>query len=87
MLNQYLQKMNNRKCLYCYKILDQSNEIDFHRHCSLDFFGINQAPPLSYSFSQMSELAKNVVERSVAVPGVQPKLSLSLVKEAIKNAG
>ena len=29
----------------------------------------------------MDELAKKVVERSVAVPGVQPKLSLSLVKE------
>jgi len=30
----------------------------------------------------MDELAKNVVERSVAIPGVQPKLSMSLVKEA-----
>ncbi len=29
----------------------------------------------------MDELAKNVVERSVAVPGVQPKLSMSLVKK------
>lgn len=29
----------------------------------------------------MAELAKKVVERSVAVPGVQPKLSLSLIKE------
>jgi serine/threonine-protein kinase HipA len=32
----------------------------------------------------MSELAKQVVERSVAVPGVQPKLSMSMIKE---NAG
>ena len=30
----------------------------------------------------MDELAKYVVERSVAVPGVQPKLSMSLVKKA-----
>lgn len=29
----------------------------------------------------MEELAKNVVERSIAVPGVQAKLSMSLVKE------
>jgi len=28
----------------------------------------------------MDELAKKVVERSVAVPGVQAKLSMSLVK-------
>jgi len=29
----------------------------------------------------MSDLAKNIVERSVSVPGVQPKLSMSLIKE------
>jgi len=33
----------------------------------------------------MTELAKNVVERSVAVPGVQPKLSLTIVQEALDN--
>jgi serine/threonine-protein kinase HipA len=34
----------------------------------------------------MSELAKNVVERSVAVPGVQAKLSMSVIKDASENA-
>jgi serine/threonine-protein kinase HipA len=33
----------------------------------------------------MATLAKNVVEKSIAVPGVQPKLSLSIINEA--NAG
>jgi serine/threonine-protein kinase HipA len=33
----------------------------------------------------MAELAKNVVRRSISVPGVQPKLSISLIKEAGKN--
>lgn len=33
----------------------------------------------------MAELAKNVVERSVAVPGVQPKLSLSIVNDAMQD--
>ncbi|MFD2742464.1 MULTISPECIES: HipA domain-containing protein [Sphingobacterium] len=33
----------------------------------------------------MTELAKNVVERSIAVPGVQPKLSLSVVKGTIQD--
>ncbi len=75
----------SKKCLYCYKALDNSTKGDFHEHCSLEFFGIKKAPILSYSLSQMAELAKNVVERSVAVPGVQPKLSLSLVKEALDN--
>lgn len=71
--------------MYCYKVLENSIEGDFHEHCSLAFFGIRKAPTLSYSLSQMAALAKNVVERSVAVPGVQPKLSLSLVKDTLDN--
>lgn len=78
-------KMMTKKCLYCYKVLEKSNVSDFHGQCSLAFFGTPQAPLLPYSFSQMAELAKNVVERSVAVPGVQPKLSLSLLTEALDN--
>ncbi len=46
------------------------------------FFGAKEAPQLPYTLDQMSELAKNVVERSVSVPGVQPKLSMTLVNEA-----
>lgn len=33
----------------------------------------------------MAELAKNVIERSVAVPGVQPKLSLSIVNDSLQD--
>lgn len=72
------------KCLYCYKELHQ--EIDFHQKCSLDFFGTKGVPKLSYSLKQMSELAKDVIDRSVAVPGVQPKLSMSLINNAIGDA-
>lgn len=71
--------MKNR-CLYCYEPL--TVEQDFHEKCSLEFFGSVTAPKISYSLHQMDELAKNVVERSVSVPGVQAKLSMSLVKEA-----
>ncbi|MCH8496179.1 MAG: HipA domain-containing protein [Balneolales bacterium] len=34
----------------------------------------------------MDELAKQVVERSIAVPGVQPKLSLSLVQKSVESS-
>ena len=66
--------------MYCYK--DLNDEFDFHQKCSRTFFGTKTAPLLPYTLDQMSELAKQVVERSVSVPGVQPKLSMSLVKEA-----
>jgi len=67
------------KCLYCYKTLD--GEADFHEKCSLDFFGSKKVPLIRYSIDQMAELAKNVVERSITIPGVQAKLSMSLIKE------
>lgn len=50
----------------------------------MDFFGTPTPPIIEYSLDQMSELAKSVVERSIAVPGVQPKLSMTLV-QAAKN--
>ena len=70
--------MANR-CLYCYQYIE--GEHNFHKQCSLEFFGTPSPPKIEYSLDQMDELAKNVVERSVAVPGVQAKLSMSLVKE------
>lgn len=73
----------NRRCLYCYKDLDSKIGGDYHAYCSLDFFGTKEAPALAYSLNQMADLAKKVVERSVAVPGVQPKLSLTLIKDTM----
>jgi serine/threonine-protein kinase HipA len=67
------------KCLYCYKPIERGQ--DFHEKCSFKFFGSTTPPKIEYSLDQMDELAKHVVERSVAVPGVQAKLSMSLVKE------
>ena len=54
---------------------------DFHRECSLAFFGVENAPKIEYCLIEMSELALQVVERSVSVPGVQPKLSMSLIAD------
>ena len=67
------------KCLYCYEPTD--NGLDFHDKCSIKFFGEAPAPIIEYSFDQIDELAKKVVERSVSVPGVQAKLSMSLIKK------
>lgn len=50
--------------------------------CSLKFFGTPTPPIIPYSIDQMADLAKDIVERSISVPGVQAKLSMSLIKEA-----
>lgn len=72
------------KCLYCYKYVN--DELDFHEKCSIEFFGTPTPPEIEFSLNQINELAKSVVERSVSVPGVQPKLSMSLVKEAKESS-
>jgi len=64
--------------LYCYEPLEDG--CDFHEKCSLQFFGISTPPVIEYSLDKMDELARAVVERSVSVPGVQAKLSMSLLK-------
>ena len=74
----------SHKCLYCYQIIE--SEGDFHSKCCAEFFGTATPPIIPYSIDQMDELAKEVVERSVAVPGVQPKLSMSVVKETRENS-
>lgn len=70
--------------MYCYEPVNSGE--DFHEKCSRAFFGTPVPPTMSYSLDQMDELAKNVVERSIAVPGVQPKLSMSVVKKTTENS-
>jgi serine/threonine-protein kinase HipA len=65
-----------KNCLYCYKALE--NEVDFHKKCALEFFGTTTPPELTYDLTEMDALAKDVISRSIALPGVQPKLSMSL---------
>ena len=67
------------KCLYCYKEVESGS--DFHAACSLSFFGTETQPKIEYSLDEMNELALKVVERSVSVPGVQPKLSMSVLND------
>lgn len=75
----------SKKCLYCYKELDIKG--DFHPLCSSRFFGSPEPPVLNYTMDEMSELAKKVVENSVTVPGVQPKLSLGFIKDVLQDGG
>ncbi len=75
----------SNKCLYCYHPIEKPNE--FHKKCSLEFFGSPESPTIDYSLSQMADLAKKVIERSIAVTGVQTKLSMSLNKDTGEGLG
>jgi serine/threonine-protein kinase HipA len=71
--------MKIKRCLYCYEPLPE-NAVDFHEKCSRKFFGTVTPPLLDYDNAQMQELAKEIVIKSIAVTGVQAKLSLTLEK-------
>ena len=67
------------KCLYCYKELGPG-EVDYHKSCCRKFFGTTTVPSLEYTRAQMDELAAQVIKSQTTLTGVQPKLSLNLVK-------
>jgi len=70
------------RCLYCYQeILDEEFlTFEFHKSCSLQFFGKPIPPILNYAQNEMLELAEKVVKSQRTVTGVQPKLSLGSKK-------
>lgn len=74
------------RCLYCYEALSGDATQEYHEHCAKAFYGSTEAPRLTYKMSEMTELAKEVVERSVTVPGVQPKLSMGIIDNSLKDA-
>lgn len=69
----------NQRCLYCYQLLSE-DEQDFHAKCCKKFFGTTTPPQLALGKEELQEMARRLVIRSVAVTGVQPKLSLDLEK-------
>ncbi|WP_461534410.1 HipA domain-containing protein [Sinomicrobium sp.] len=73
------------KCLYCYQPLQANSKQEYHEKCVQKFFGSKVAPILPYKMSDMAVLAKEVVERSVTVPGVQPKLSMGVINDALQE--
>ncbi len=68
-----------RKCLYCYKELEEE-QIDFHPRCSKMIFGIATAPTLPYTREHLEKLAEQVIRSQITLTGVQAKLSLDIHK-------
>src|SRR5690606_15253342 len=68
-----------KKCLYCYQPLNE-DEKDFHSPCAKKMFGTAVPPVVDFDLKQIEELARQIIIKSVAVTGVQPKLSLDLEK-------
>lgn len=75
------------KCLYCYKQLSLQEEgEDYHKVCIKIFYETTDAPILHYKYTELEQLAKSAISLSIAVPGVQPKLSLGWMKKMIDKS-
>lgn len=77
--------MMHKHCLLCLEPLDNTS-VEYHEACSKSFFGSVQPPTLDYTMDQMDALATTVVSSHIAVTGVQPKLSLSLIHDTLQKA-
>ena len=64
------------RCLFCYQPVDVGT---YHERCSRQFFGTAKVPALELDKERLNALAEITVDEGLAVTGVQPKLSLSIV--------
>jgi serine/threonine-protein kinase HipA len=78
--------MSNLRCKICLGSLDHG-ETDYHSACCRSLFEGAQPPRLPFTWAQLNSLAEQVVRSHVAVPGVQPKLSLHLESGGARDGG
>jgi serine/threonine-protein kinase HipA len=76
--------MSNPRCKICLEPLESR---DYHPACCRRLFGGAQAPRLPFTWTDLNSLAEKVVRSHVAVPGVQPKLSLHLERGGARDGG
>ena len=74
-----------KRCLACYESLTSNSTQEYHEKCSKRVFGTAKAPVLQFTFDQISELAKQNITHRLAIPGVQPKLSLAIEKADVEG--
>jgi len=77
--------MNRESCRICLQPLDGPGI--YHEGCCKKLFGAPHPPSLPYSWDQINELAEKTVRNHVAVPGVQPKLSVHLERGGARKGG
>ena len=65
--------------------MDAAVNGDYHPECIKTFYGTKYAPALPYRLDEMEKLAREAVQLSVTVPGVQPKLSLGWIKTVMND--
>lgn len=76
--------MNKKTCHICLQSLDDTQTL-YHESCCKKLFGSSTPPTLPYAWEDLNALAQNVVRRHIAVPGIQPKLSMHLERDGSRQ--
>ena len=74
-----------KRCLISYEEIAEGSG-DYLESNARKFFGTSEPPAIPYAYSELEDMALNVIKSRIAVPGVQPKLSLDLQKPRGKEA-
>jgi serine/threonine-protein kinase HipA len=78
--------MSEQFCKICLEPIEGGTS-DYHPYCSRKLFGSAHPPKLPYSGKDLDALAEQVIRQHIAVPGVQPKLSLHLDRTRTADSG
>lgn len=70
------------KCLICY----EESETIYHEECMVNIFGEKINPSTDIILNSLEKLAKNQLNKKIAISGVQKKISLDFIKEYGKNS-
>ncbi len=73
-----MNKQNPARCFLCYEMTDDGSP--YHAHCLKKLFGAKEVPELAFSEKDLHHLALEYIKEKRGLPGVQKKLSLSLIK-------
>lgn len=72
-------------CLCCGKVLRDSSSVSgWHKSCIKKFFGTTSIPKIEIDDQALELLAMEYTHSGITVPGVQKKISLHLISDAIK---
>lgn len=76
--------MKNDRCYICYELTTENSH--FHPACLKKLFGSEQLPEIDFDSKKIESMALELVKQKKGVPGVQKKLSLSLIKNEDPNS-
>jgi serine/threonine-protein kinase HipA len=68
------------RCLCCGKDTT-TEEGSYHGRCLKALFHSGKAPIMDYSWQELNQMATQIIQQRISVPGVQPKLSVHLEKD------